>query len=99
MSDKFIPVSRPDLRGGEEAHLLEAFRSGWISSLGDYIKQFEALLSSKFGAEHAICVSNGTIALQLALAALDTRPGDEVIVPAITFVATAAVVVHAGATP
>ncbi len=98
-SEKFLPVSQPDLSGREGDYLLEAFRSGWISSIGSYINKFERAAADAFECEHAVCVSNGTVALHLALRALDITPGDEVVVPALTFVATAAVVIHAGATP
>ena len=95
----FLPVAGPDLSPLEEEYLLDAFRSGWISSLGPYIERFEREFAEFCEASYAVAVSNGTVALHLALLAAGVGPGDEVIVPALTFVATAAAVVHAGATP
>jgi perosamine synthetase len=100
MSDvRFLPVAEPDLGSLEEQYLLEAFRSGWISSLGSYIQRFETDFAKFCDVRHAVAVSNGTVALHLALLAAGVGPGDEVIVPALTFVATAAAVKHAGAEP
>jgi perosamine synthetase len=95
----FLPVAEPDLGPLEERYLLDAFRSGWISSLGPYIKRFEEDFALFCGVKHAVAVSNGTVALHLALVAAGIGSGDEVVVPALTFVATAAAVRHAGAEP
>jgi perosamine synthetase len=95
----FIPVAEPDLGPLEERYLLEAFRSGWVSSIGAYVDRFEAAFAAFCGVRHAVAVSNGTAALHVALLAAGVSPGDEVIVPALTFVATAAAVRHAGAEP
>jgi perosamine synthetase len=96
---QFIPVAQPDIGPLEEQYLLDAFRSGWISSIGEYVTRFETSFADFCGARFAIAVSNGTTALQLALLACDVGPGDEVIVPPLTFAATAAAVRHVGATP
>lgn len=98
-SAKFLPVAEPDLTVAEEEMLLTAFRSGWISSIGKFIGQFEQEFATFCESRHGVCVSNGTAALHLSLLAAGIGPGDEVIVPALTFVATAAAVRHAGATP
>jgi perosamine synthetase len=95
----FYPVAEPDLSSLEREYLLDAFDSGWISSLGDYITRFESSFAAFCNAQHGITVSNGTVALQLALLAADVGPGDEVIVPPLTFVATASAVRHVGAIP
>jgi perosamine synthetase len=95
----FIPVAQPDIGALEEQYLLEAFRSGWISSIGEYVTRFETSFAQFCGARFGVAVSNGTTALQLALLACDVGPGDEVIVPPLTFAATAAAVRHVGATP
>jgi perosamine synthetase len=79
--------------------VLEALDSGWVSSIGKYIDEFEANFARYCGTEYAIAVSNGTTGLHLALATLGLGPGDEVIVPDLTFVATANVVAYVGATP
>lgn len=94
-----IPVAEPDIGQKEEDYLLKAFRSGWISSLGTYIRKFEEDFAKFCKADYAVSVSNGTVALHLALVANEIGAGDEVIVPSLTFVATAAAVKHAGATP
>jgi len=95
----FLPVAEPDLGPLEEQYLLEAFRSGWISSIGAYIKRFEDAFARFCGVEHGVAVANGTVAIHLALRAANIGPGSEVIIPALTFVATAAAVRHAGAEP
>lgn len=96
---KFIPIAEPDLSDLEGTYLLDAFRSGWISSIGRYIEQFEREFAQFCEVEHAVAVTNGTVAIQLALLAAGVGPGDEVVVPALTFVATAAAVKHVGAEP
>ena len=95
----FLPLAEPDLGPLEEQYLLDALRSGWISSIGAYVKRFEDSFASLCGVDHAVAVSNGTVALHLALGAAGVGPGDEVIIPALTFAATAAAVRHAGAEP
>jgi perosamine synthetase len=95
----FIPVYMPMLNGSEEKYVLDAVRSGWISSLGSYVTRFEEAFARFCGVRHAVSVSNGTVALHLALHALGIGPGDEVIVPSLTFVATANAVHYTGATP
>lgn len=95
----FIPVYTPVLNGREEKYVLDAVRSGWISSLGSYVTRFEEAFARFCGVRHAVSVSNGTVAIHLALHALSIGPGDEVIVPSLTFVATANAVHYTGATP
>jgi perosamine synthetase len=99
MTEAFLPVAEPDLGELEERYVMEAMRSGWVSSMGPFIDRFEKSFANYCGVKHAIALSNGTVALQLALVARGIGPGDEVIVPDLTFVATAAAVKHAGATP
>lgn len=94
-----IPVSEPLLGGNEEKYVLECVRSSWISSIGKFIPEFEERFAKFCGAKYGVGVMNGTTALQLALAALGIKSGDEVIMPDLTFVATANAVVHAGAKP
>jgi perosamine synthetase len=96
---KPIPVAEPDLGEAEERLLLDAFRSGWISSHGEYVTRFEREFSQLCGGRHGIAVANGTVALQLALLACRVGEGDEVIVPTLSFVATAAAVRHVQAVP
>src|ERR1700733_14998545 len=94
-----IPVYRPDLSGNERAYVLECIDSSWISSIGVFIDRFERAVAQAAGATHAIAVCNGTVALHLALHALGVGPGDEVIVPDLTFAGTAHTVLQTGATP
>lgn len=94
-----IPVAKPDLSGKEEQYVVEAIRSTWISSQGNYIDRFESEFASMCGCQHAFGVCNGTVALHLALLALDVRPGDEVLVPSLTYIATANAVRYVGAEP
>jgi len=93
------PVAEPLLGDRELAYVTDALRAGEVSSIGSYVGRFEDAFAAYCGVEHALATSNGTTALHLALLALGVGPGDEVLVPALTFVATANVVVHAGATP
>jgi perosamine synthetase len=94
-----IPVSAPDLSGNEEAYLVAAVRSGWVSSTGEFLDRFEREFAAACGTRHAVACSSGTTALHLALATLGVGRGDEVIVPATTFVATANAVRFCNATP
>jgi perosamine synthetase len=96
---KFIPLARPDLSGNEEKYAVDAIRSSWISSTGEYITRFEKTFAQLCGTRTAIGVCNGTVALHLALMALDVRPGDEVLVPSLTYIATANAVRYVGAEP
>ncbi|MBI3036856.1 DegT/DnrJ/EryC1/StrS family aminotransferase [Candidatus Woesearchaeota archaeon] len=96
---RHIPVSEPLLGGNEEKYVLECIRSSWISSLGKFIPEFEEKFAKFCGTKYGVSVMNGTVALQLALAALGIKNGDEVIMPDLTFVATANAVMHAGAKP
>jgi perosamine synthetase len=99
MSDNFIPISKPFIGAREKELVLDALDSGWVSSIGKYIDEFEAGFARYCGVEYALAVSNGTTGLHLALATLGLKPGDEVIIPDLTFVATANAVAYTGATP
>lgn len=94
-----IPIATPVIGEREISYVTAAVRSGWVSSLGPYIEEFERLFATYIGVEHAIAVSNGTTGLHLALHALGIGAGDEVVLPALTFVATAHAVLQTGATP
>src|SRR5215207_9873755 len=89
----------PHMTSDDFRSVLDAFISGWISSKGPYVNKFEEDFSRFVGVRHGVAVSNGTVALHLALVALGIGPGDEVIVPDLTFAASANVVIHCGATP
>jgi perosamine synthetase len=99
MNNEFIPVSKPDLTGKEEEYLLQAFRSSWISSVGYFVDRFQADFARQCGVKHVIPVANGTVALHAALLALGIGHGDEVIVPSLTYIATANAVKYVGARP
>ena len=98
-SSQHIQVARPDMTHREFRSVLDAFLSSWISSKGPYVEKLEREFSAFIGAQHGIAVSNGTVALHLALVALNVGPGDEVIVPDLTFAATINAVLYCGATP
>ena len=97
--DAPIPVNAPLLDGNEAKYLAECVRTGWISSEGPYIRQFEEQFAARVGRRHAIAVTNGSAALDAAVAALDLGAGDEVILPSFTIISCASAVVRAGATP
>src|SRR6266702_5322119 len=92
-----IPVAAPSIGEEEIANVMEAMRSGWISSLGAFIGEFEREFAAFCGAAHGIAVANGTVALHLALAAAGVGRDDEVLLPSLTFVATASAVKYCGA--
>ncbi len=94
-----IPVYRPDLSGNEQQYVMECMQSTWISSKGKFIGQFEEQFAQRIGVRHATTVCNGTVALHAALLALGIGPGDQVIVPTLTYIATANAVSYCGATP
>lgn len=95
----FIPVNEPILDGNEEKYLVECIRTGWISSEGPFVKKFEDQFSARMGRAHGVAVCNGSVALDVALVALDLSPGDEVILPSFTIISCAAAIVRAGAIP
>lgn len=94
-----IPVYRPYLRGNLSAYVNECIESGWISSRGEFIARFEEAFARFVGADEATSVSNGTVALHLALEALGIGPGDEVIVPTFTYIASVNTILQTGAKP
>ncbi|MBK6397497.1 MAG: DegT/DnrJ/EryC1/StrS family aminotransferase [Bacteroidetes bacterium] len=94
-----IPVNTPLLNGNEEKYLLECIRTGWISSEGPFIKEFEEKFSAYVNRKHGIAVANGSAALDVAVQALQLSPGDEVIMPAFTIISPAQSVVKAGLIP
>lgn len=93
------PVAAPDLSGNEERYAVEAIRSTWISSTGPFVDRFEKEFARLCGTRSALSVCNGTAALHLALLGLGVGSGDEVIVPALTYVATGNAVRYVGAEP
>jgi len=96
---KFIPVCEPLYLGNEERYTLDAIRSRWISSAGEYIKKFEDQFSSYCGMKYGITTTSGTTALHLALKALGVKEGDEIIVPDFTMIAVLFAVLYCRAKP
>lgn len=94
-----IPVASPVLGPAEMKYVVDCLESGWISSAGRYVGEFETAFGEFCDVPFAASCCNGTVALHLALLALGVGPGDEVIVPTLTYVATANAVVYCGATP
>jgi perosamine synthetase len=94
-----IPVAAPDLSGSELEYVTQAVQSSWISSTGPFVDRFETEFARMCDARSAISICNGTAALHLALVALELDAGDEVIVPSLTYVATANAVHYVGARP
>jgi perosamine synthetase len=94
-----IPVNEPLLDGNEEKYLVECIRTGWISSEGPFVGQFEDQFAARVGRKHGIAVANGSVALDVAVAALGIGRGDEVILPTSTIISCAAAIVRAGASP
>jgi pyridoxal phosphate-dependent aminotransferase EpsN len=94
-----VYLSPPHMGGDERRLLAEAFASNWIAPLGPHVDAFEREFAAVVGRSHAAALSSGTAALHLALALLGVGPGDEVVVPTLTFIASASPVVHLGARP
>lgn len=94
-----IPIYKPDLTGKEKEYVLDCLDSTWISSKGKYISLFEDAFAKYIDVKHATGVCNGTVALHLALLALGVGPGDEVIVPTLTYIASVNAISYVGAVP
>ncbi len=98
-SDQMIPLHAPEFAGREWELVKDCLDTGWVSSVGSYVDRFEQLVAEASGVRYGVAVVNGTAALQIALLLAGVSPGDEVLLPALTFAATANAVVHAGAVP
>ena len=98
-NDPVIPLVHPVLDGNELRYLAECIQSGWVSSKGSFVKRFENAMAKECQVEHALALSSGTAALHLALLATGISPGDEVLLPALTYIADANTVVYCGAKP
>jgi len=94
-----IPVNEPSIGEREIAYVLDCLRTGWISSAGRYIEQFESSWAACCGRKFGVAVSNGTVALEIAVRCLDLKPGDEVILPSFTIVSCVQAVIYAGGVP
>ena len=94
-----LGLHEPDLSGNELAYVTECVKTGWVSSVGKFVDQFEEGLAKYTGVEKAVAVVNGTAALHLALVLMDVKAGEEVLTPALTFVATTNAISYTGAIP
>lgn len=99
LSPRPAVLHEPVLKGREWDYVKECLDSGWVSYAGQYVDRFERMLAEVSGVGHAVAVSSGTAALHVALLVCGVRPGEEVLAPALTFVATANAVAHVGAVP
>jgi len=95
----FVALHEPYFAGNEWAYLKECIDTGWVSSVGKFVDQFETKLSEFTGARYAVATVNGTAALHTCLKLVDVTAGDEILVPALTFVATANAISYCGAIP
>lgn len=95
----FIPVNEPIIGEREKELVMECLNTGWISSEGPFVSQFEEAFSRRVGRQHGIACANGSAALDIAVAALNLGPGDEVVLPSFTIISCAAAIVRAGAIP
>jgi perosamine synthetase len=94
-----IPVNLPLLDGNEKKYLLECIETGWISSEGPFVGRFEKEFAARMGRRHGIAVCNGTAAIDIAIEALELRPGDEIIMPAFTIISCVSQLVRNGVVP
>jgi perosamine synthetase len=99
VTETFIPVNTPLLDGKEAEYLAECVHTGWISSEGPFIKRFEQAMAQAAGRRHGVAVTNGSVALDIAVHALGLETGSEVIIPTFTIISCAAAVVRAGLVP
>lgn len=98
-TDEFLPLHEPLFSGNENKYVQECIDTGWVSSVGKFVDRFEQDLADYTGVKRAVAVANGTSALHVCLMLVGVKPSDEVIVPALTFIATANAVAYCGAIP
>lgn len=94
-----VPLHAPEFNGSEWEKVKDCLDTGWVSSVGRYVDEFEYKVAESCGTKFGVALVNGTAALQMALQVVGVKPGDEVLVPSLSFVATANAVVHLGAKP
>jgi perosamine synthetase len=94
-----IPVAQPILTNNAKKYLLDCVDSGWLSSIGPYVARFEKTFAKYIGVRYGIATNSGTSAIHIALASLDIKNGDEVILPTLTMIATVLPIIYLGATP
>lgn len=98
-TEKSMALHEPLFRGNENNYVKSCIDEGWVSSVGSFVNKFESELASRCETEYAVVMVNGTCALHAALLCMGVQPGDEVLIPSLTFIATANAVKHAGAVP
>lgn len=98
-SSDYLPLSVPNIRGNESRYVQDCLSSGWVSGAGPYVGRFEDAVRELTGGRHAVACASGTAALHVALLAKGVGPGDAVIVPTVTFIASANAVRYCGAEP
>ena len=98
-AERFLPLHEPLFRGNENKYVKECIDTGWVSSVGKFVDRFEGDLAAYTGVKRAVAVSNGTSALHICLILAGVKPEDEVLVPALTFIATANAVIYCQAVP
>ncbi|MGE7999188.1 LegC family aminotransferase [Lysinibacillus sp. NPDC093190] len=96
---EFVPLHEPTFNNKEIEYVTDCVKSGWVSSVGEYVNRFEEDLARFVGVKRAVAVVNGTAALHIALKVVGVEAGDEVLVPSLTFIATANAVSYMGAVP
>ena len=94
-----IPLSEPEISGNEWKYVKDCLDTGWVSSVGSYVDRFEEMVAKYVGTKYAVATANGTSALHVSLLSCGIEPGDEVIVPTITFIAPVNTVRYCGAEP
>src|SRR5262249_17958779 len=99
LTRRIIPVSDPKLDGNELRYITQCVQSNWISSAGRFVRDFEEAFAAAMGCHYGVACSNGTTSLHLVLATLGIGPGDEVVIPTFTMIATANAVRYTGAMP
>ncbi len=98
-TEKFVPLHEPYFVGNEQKYVDECIQTGWVSSVGKFVDRFENDLAEYAGVKRAVAVANGTSALHISLVAINVKPDDEILAPALTFIATANAVAYCGAVP
>ena len=99
VAEGFVPLCVPEIRGNEWTYVKECLDTGWVSSVGTFVDRFERMVADYVGAKYAVATVNGTAALHIALLIAGVEPNDEVLVPALTFIAPANAVRYTGAWP
>src|ERR1700752_2886756 len=94
-----IPLSVPNIAGNEWKYVKDCLDTGWVSSVGSYVTRFEEMIAAYTGSAYAVACVNGTNALHIALMLVGVKPGDLVIVPNITFIASVNAIRYCGANP